>query len=58
MRLQVYPLLQNAVQIQPKTYGEMALNMRGRKPAKHSIYAVRQQVETPDNVFKPFSKGR
>lgn len=32
-----YRLLQNAVQIQPTTYGAMALNVRGRKPAKHNM---------------------
>ena len=32
-----YRLLQNAVQIQPTTYGTMALNVRGRKPAKHHM---------------------
>ena len=32
-----YRLLQNAVQIQPTTYGTMALNVRGRKPVKHHM---------------------
>ena len=32
-----YRLLQNAVQIQPITYDEMALNIRGPNPTKHNI---------------------
>jgi len=32
-----YRLIQNAVQIPPTTYSTMALNIRGREPAKHNM---------------------